>query len=159
MVTEERMEPKGEYRPIEVLLIEDNPGDVRLTLEAFKEGKIRNHLSVVNDGVDALTFLRREGPYANAPQPDVILLDLNLPKKDGRDVLAEIKGDEHLKRIPVVVLTTSNATKDILETSELQASCYLIKPVDFPEFITTVKLIEDFWFTVTKLLKNGDTNV
>jgi CheY-like chemotaxis protein len=153
------MKPKRECRPLEVLLVEDNPGDVRLTLEAFKEGKIRNHLSVVNDGVDALAFLRREGPYANAPQPDLILLDLNLPKKDGRDVLAEIKGDEQLKRIPVVVLTTSNATKDILETSDLQANCYLIKPVDFPEFVTIVKLIEDFWFTFTKTLKNGDANV
>ena len=144
---------------MEVLLVEDNPGDVRLTLEAFKEGKIRNHLSVVNDGVDALTFLRREGPYTNAPQPDLILLDLNLPKKDGRDVLAEIKGEEHLKRIPVVVLTTSNAEKDILETYNLHASCYITKPVDFPQFVTVVKLIEDFWFAIIKLSKNGDPNV
>jgi CheY-like chemotaxis protein len=159
MDTGERMEPKRGYRPVEVLLVEDNPGDVRLTLEAFKEGKIRNHLSVVNDGVDALTFLRREGPYTNAPQPDLILLDLNLPKKDGRDVLAEIKGEEHLKRIPVVVLTTSNAEKDILETYNLHASCYITKPVDFPQFVTVVKLIEDFWFAIIKLSKNGDPNV
>jgi CheY-like chemotaxis protein len=139
--------------------VEDNPGDVRLTLEAFKEGEIRNHLSVVHDGVEALTFLRREGPYANAPQPDLILLDLNLPKKDGRDVLAEIKGEEHLKQIPVVVLTSSNATKDILETSELRANCYITKPVAFPEFVVVVKLIEDFWFAITKLLKTGEVNV
>jgi len=144
---------------MEVLLVEDNPGDVRLTLEAFKEGKIHHHLSVVSDGVEALAFLRREGPYANAPQPDLILLDLNLPKKDGRDVLAEIKDEEHLKQIPVLVLTTSNSAKDILETSELHANCYITKPVDFGQFVTVVKLIEDFWFTVTKLSKNGDANV
>jgi chemotaxis family two-component system response regulator Rcp1 len=154
-----RMEAKRGCRPVEVLLVEDNPGDVRLTLEAFKEGKIRNHLSVVSDGVEALAFLRREGPYANAPHPDLILLDLNLPKKDGRDVLAEINAEEHLKEIPVVVLTTSNAEKDILETHQLHASCYVTKPVDFPQFVTVVKLIEDFWFTITKLSKNGDTHV
>jgi len=153
------MQLKRGYRPLDILLVEDNPGDVRLTLEAFKEGKIRNHLSVVSDGAEALAFLRREGSYANAPQPDLILLDLNLPKKDGRDVLAEIKGEEHLKRIPVVVLTTSNAEKDISETSDLHASCYITKPVDFGQFVTVVKLIEDFWFTITKLSKNGDVNV
>ena len=152
------MEPKRGYRPVEVLLVEDNPGDVRLTLEAFKEGKIRNHLSVVSDGVEALAFLSREGPYTNAPQPDLILLDLNLPKKDGRDVLAEIKGEERLKRIPVVVLTTSNAEKDILETCNLHASCYITKPVDFPQFVAVVKLIEDFWFTIIKLSNNGEAN-
>jgi CheY-like chemotaxis protein len=155
----ERMEVEGGYRPVEVLLVEDNPGDVRLTREAFKEGKIRNHLSVVCDGVEALAFLRREGPYANAPEPDLILLDLNLPKKDGRDVLAEIKGEEDLKEIPVVVLTTSNVEKDILETHDLHASCYITKPVDFGQFVTVVKLIEEFWFTIIKLSKNGGASV
>jgi chemotaxis family two-component system response regulator Rcp1 len=153
------MKPKRGYQPVEILLVEDNPGDVRLTREAFKEGKLRNHLSVVGDGIEALAFLRREGPYAIAPRPDLILLDLNLPKKDGRDVLAEIKAEEALKRIPVVVLTTSNAEKDILRTHDLPASCYITKPVDFAEFITVVKLIEDFWFTIIKLPKSGDADV
>jgi len=153
------MESKRGYRPVEILLVEDNPGDVRLTLEAFKEGKLCNHLSVVGDGVEALAFLRREGPYAKAPQPDLILLDLNLPKKDGRNVLAEIKAEERLKQIPVVVLTTSNAEKDILETCDLHASCYITKPVEFSQFVTVIKLIEDFWFTVIKLSKNGDADV
>jgi chemotaxis family two-component system response regulator Rcp1 len=153
------MEPKRGCRPVKVLLVEDNPGDVRLTVEAFKEGKIPNHLSVVGDGVEALAFLRREGPYANAPRPDIILLDLNLPKKDGRDVLAEIKAEEDLKRIPVVVLTTSNAEKDILETYDLHGNCYITKPVDFAQFVTVVKLIEDFWFTVIKLSKRGEADV
>jgi CheY-like chemotaxis protein len=143
---------------MEVLLVEDNPGDVRLTMEAFKEGKIRNHMSVVIDGVEALAFLRREGPYANAPRPDIILLDLNLPKKNGRDVLAEIKAEEDLKRIPVVVLTTSNEEKDILGTYDLHANCYITKPVDFAQFVTAVKLIEDFWFNIIKLSKSGDAD-
>src|SRR4030042_1249418 len=120
----ENTKPERGYRPVEILLVEDNPGDVRLTVEAFKEGKIRNHLSVVRDGVDALTFLRREGPYADAPRPDLILLDLNLPRQKGRDVLAEIDEEEDLKQIPVVVLTTSNAENDIVETRNLPASCY-----------------------------------
>jgi len=153
------MESKRGCRPVEVLLIEDNPGDVRLTMEAFKEGKIRNHLSVVSDGVEALAFLRREGPYANAPRPDIILLDLNLPKKDGRDVLAEIKTEEDLKRIPVVVLTTSNAEKDILGAYDLHTNRYITKPVDFAQFVTAVKLIEDFWFAIIKMSKSGDTDV
>jgi CheY-like chemotaxis protein len=153
------MEPKRGCRPVEVLLIEDNPGDVRLTMEAFKEGKICNHLSVVSDGVEALAFLRREGPYANAPRPDIILLDLNLPKKDGRDVLAEIKAEEDLKRIPVVVLTTSNAEKDILAAYDLHTNRYITKPVDFAQFVTAVKLIEDFWFAIIKMSKSGDTDV
>jgi chemotaxis family two-component system response regulator Rcp1 len=153
------MESKRGCRPVEVLLIEDNPGDVRLTMEAFKEGKIRNHLSVVSDGVEALAFLRREGPYANAPRPDIILLDLNLPKKDGRDVLAEIKAEEDLKRIPVVVLTTSNAEKDILGAYDLHTNRYITKPVDFAQFVTAVKLIEDFWFAIIKMSKSGDTDV
>lgn len=148
----------GVCRPVEILLVEDNPGDVRLTVEAFKEGKIRNHLSVVSDGVEALAFLRREGPYAGTPRPDLILLDLNLPKKDGRDVLAEINEEEDLKQIPVVVLTTSNAEIDVLRTYDLHASCYITKPVDFSQFVTVVKLIEDFCFTVMKLSENGDAD-
>jgi chemotaxis family two-component system response regulator Rcp1 len=145
--------------PVEILLVEDNPGDVRLTLEAFREGKMYNHLSVVSDGVEALAFLRREGRYANVPRPDLILLDLNLPRKDGRDVLAEIKNDDYLKQIPVVVLTTSNAERDISETHDLHANCYFIKPVDFTQFVTVVKLIEDFWFNIIKRSKDADADV
>jgi two-component system, chemotaxis family, response regulator Rcp1 len=137
--------------PIDILLIEDNPGDVRLTVEALKEGKVHNRLSVVADGVEALAFLRREGQYADAPRPDVILLDLNLPKKDGREVLGEIKADERLRRIPVVVLTTSKAEQDILESYSLHANCYITKPVDLEQFITVVRSIEDFWLTIVKL--------
>ncbi len=150
------MRTKRSCEPVEVLLVEDNPGDVRLTKEAFKDGKICNRLNVAGDGVEALAFLRREGRYANAPRPDLILLDLNLPKKDGRDVLAEIKAEEDLKRIPVVVLTTSNAEKDVLRTYDLHANCYIIKPVDFSQFITVIKTIEDFWFNVVKLSRGGD---
>ncbi len=139
---------------VEILLIEDNPGDVRLTEEALKEGKVRNNLSVVADGVEAMAFLRREGKYAASPRPDVILLDLNLPKKDGREVLAEIKRDSHLKRIPVVILTSSEAEQDILKTYNLHANCYITKPVDLEQFITVVKSIETFWFTVVKLPPN-----
>lgn len=137
--------------PIDILLVEDNPGDVRLTIEALKEGKVRNRLSVVSDGVEALAFLHQEGKYTDAPRPDVILLDLNLPKKDGRAVLAEIKEDEHLKRIPVVVLTTSSSEQDILKTYDLHANCYITKPVDLEQFIEVVKGIEEFWLTVVKL--------
>jgi chemotaxis family two-component system response regulator Rcp1 len=135
----------------EILLVEDNPGDVRLTREALKEGKILNNVSVVEDGVEALAFLRREGKYANAVRPDLILLDLNLPKKDGREVLAEIKVDPSLKKIPVVVLTTSAAEQDILKTYDLHANCYITKPVDLEQFIKIVQLIEDFWFTIARL--------
>lgn len=137
--------------PVEVLLVEDNPGDVRLTREALKEGKVRNHLSVAPDGVEALAFLRREGRYADAPRPDVILLDLNLPKKDGREVLQEIKGDPALRSIPVVILTSSQAERDIAEAYALHANCYITKPVDLDQFITVVRSIEDFWFTIVKL--------
>ena len=144
-------------KPVEVLLVEDNPGDVRLTLEALKDGKVNNHLSVVGDGVEALAFLRREEKYADAPRPDLVLLDLNLPKKDGRDVLAEIKKDEDLKRIPVVVLTTSKAEEDILKTYDLHANCYVTKPVDFDQFVMVVKSVEDFWFTVVKLPQRDGT--
>ncbi|MGH7768460.1 MAG: response regulator [Candidatus Binatia bacterium] len=134
-----------------ILLVEDNPGDVRLTREALKEGKILNDLSVVGDGVEALAFLRREGAYAEAERPDLILLDLNLPKKDGREVLEEIKGDGDLKKIPVVVLTTSAAERDILNAYDLHANCYITKPVDLGQFIKVVQLIEDFWLTIVKL--------
>lgn len=137
--------------PIDILLVEDNPGDVRLTIEALKEGKVRNRLSVVPDGAEALAFLRQQGKHAHAPRPDMILLDLNLPKKDGRSVLAEIKEDEHLKRIPVVVLTTSSSEQDILKTYDLHANCYITKPVDLEQFIAVVKGIEEFWLTVVKL--------
>jgi CheY-like chemotaxis protein len=159
MERRERVESERGCRPVEILLVEDNPGDVRLTVEAFKEGKICNRLSVATDGVDALAFLRREGPFAEAPRPDLILLDLNLPGKNGRDVLSEINEEEDLKQIPVVVLTTSNAEKDILGTHDLHASCYINKPVDFAQFVTVVKLIEDFWFTIVKRSKNGDADV
>lgn len=138
-------------RPIEILLVEDNPGDVRLTLEAMKEGKVLNHVQVVGDGVEAMACLRRQGDYADAPRPDLILLDLNLPRKDGREVLAEIKNDEHLKRIPVVILTTSQAEQDIIMTYELHANCFVTKPVQLEEFLKVIKLIEDFWLTVVKL--------
>ncbi len=137
--------------PVEILLVEDNPADVRLTREALKEGKVRNNLSVVVDGEAALAFLRREGQYAGAPHPDLILLDLNLPRKDGREVLAEIKEDPTLKRIPVVVLTTSTAEKDILQTYNLHANCYVTKPVQLDEFLSVVKSIDDFWLALVRL--------
>ncbi|HEU4340293.1 MAG TPA: response regulator [Candidatus Binatia bacterium] len=136
---------------IQVLLVEDNPGDVRLTMEALKEGKLLNQVAVVGDGVEALSFLRREGKYLRAPQPDLILLDLNLPKKDGREVLAEIKTDPTLRRIPVVVLTTSSAEEDILKTYDLHANCYITKPVDLEQFMRVVKSIEQFWVSVVRL--------
>lgn len=137
--------------PIEILLIEDNPGDVLLTREALKDGKVLHHLQVAQDGVEALALLRRQGPYATAARPDLILLDLNLPKKDGREVLAEIKFDDVLKRIPVVVLTTSEAEQDIVRSYDLHANCYITKPVDLEQFITIVRTIEDFWLSVVRL--------
>ncbi len=137
--------------PIEILLVEDNPGDVRLTVEALKEGKVANEISVAADGMEAMEFLRRAGRHSDVPMPDLILLDLNLPKKNGREVLAEIKMDDRLKHIPVVVLTTSQAEKDIILTYNLHANCYITKPVDFGQFIDVVKSIENFWFTVVKL--------
>jgi two-component system response regulator len=138
-------------KPIEILLVEDNPGDVRLSIEVLRDAKVHNHLSAVGDGVEALSFLRKEGKYADAPHPDLILLDLNLPKKDGREVLAEIKADEHLKRIPVVVLTTSQSEEDILKAYELHANCYISKPVNLDQFIKVVQSIEAFWLTIVKL--------
>lgn len=138
-------------RPIEILLIEDSPGDVRLTQEVFREGKVRNNLSVVEDGVQALAFLRKQPPYIQTSHPDLILLDLNLPKKDGRTVLEEIKADEKLRRIPVVILTTSSAEEDIIRAYELHANCYITKPIDLEQFIQVVKSIEQFWLTIVKL--------
>lgn len=138
-------------RPIEILLVEDSPGDVRLTQEALRDAKIANNLHVASDGDLALDFLHKRGQHAGAPTPDLILLDLNLPRKDGREVLAEIKADPGLKRIPVVVLTTSGAERDIVESYELHANCFVTKPVDFSQFMTVVRSIQDFWFTVVKL--------
>jgi CheY-like chemotaxis protein len=142
-------------QPIEILLVEDNPGDVRLTREAMRDAKVRNTMRIVTDGVEALAFLRRQGQYADAPRPDVILLDLNLPKKDGREVLAEIKTDPNLRRIPVVILTTSEAEEDILKAYDLYANAYVAKPVDLDKFITVVKSIEDFWLEIVKLPPDG----
>lgn len=138
-------------RPIEILLVEDNPGDVRLTQEALKDSKIYNNLSIVNDGDQAMSFLLKRNEYCESPTPDIILLDLNLPKKDGRQVLEEIKANHDLMKIPVVVLTTSHAEEDIVNTYNLHANCYVTKPVDLNQFIKVVKSIEDFWFTIVKL--------
>jgi CheY-like chemotaxis protein len=138
-------------RPVEILLVEDNPGDVRLTEEALKEGKVYNNLHWAKDGVEALEYLKREGKHAHAPRPDIILLDLNLPKKDGREVLAVIKSDDTLKRIPVVVLTTSKAEEDVMRSYSLHANCYVTKPVDLDKFITVVQSIDRFWLTVVTL--------
>ena len=137
-------------RPIDILLIEDNPHDVRLTMEAFKDAKVSNNLTVAADGEEALKVLRREGEYAGSPRPDLILLDLNLPKKSGREVLEEIKRDPDLLRIPVVVLTTSENEKDILRAYELHVNAYITKPVDLDQFIKIVEAVEDFWLTVVK---------
>lgn len=141
-------------KPIEILLVEDNPADVRLTEEALKEGKVLNNLSVTEDGVEALNFLNRKGKYANSPRPDLILLDLNLPKKNGGEVLAEIKEDSNLRRIPAVILTISKDEQDIIKSYNLHANCYVIKPVDMDQFIKVVKSVEDFWLTIVKLPPN-----
>jgi len=138
-------------RPIEVLLVEDDPGDVLMTREAFEDNKVRNRLTVVSDGAEALAYLRREGEYADAVRPDLILLDLNLPRRDGREVLAEIKSDERLHQIPVVVLTTSQSEEDVLRSYQLHANAYVTKPVDFDRFIEVVRQIDDFFLTVVKL--------
>lgn len=137
--------------PVDILLVEDNPGDARLAVEALKEGNVSNRLHVVPDGVEAMAFLRREGKYSEAPRPHVVLLDLNLPRKDGRQVLAEVKSDAQLKRIPIVVLTTSQAEQDITRSYDLHANCYITKPVDLDRFITVIRSIEDFWCSVVKL--------
>ena len=149
------MSAEGACKQVKVLLVEDNPGDVRLTLEALKDARVMINLSVVGDGEEALNYLQKKADHADAARPDLILLDLNLPKKDGREVLREIKSDENLKRIPVVVLTTSEAEQDILKAYDLHANCYINKPVDFDQFLGVVKMIEGFWLTVVKLPSSG----
>jgi chemotaxis family two-component system response regulator Rcp1 len=139
------------FEPIHILLVEDNPGDVRLVVESLKGSKIGNNMSVVADGESALEFLRRQGFYANAPRPDLILLDLNLPKKNGREVLAEFKADPDLKRIPVVIITSSTSDEDVLAAYNNYANCYVTKPVDLKQFIKIVKSIEEFWLSIVKL--------
>lgn len=138
-------------KPIDILLVEDSEGDIRLIREAFKDGKFNNTLFVVKDGVHAMDFLLKKGKYNDVPRPDLILLDLNLPKKDGREVLAEIKAHEELKRVPVVVLTTSSAEIDIVKTYNLHANCYIVKPLDLDRFIAVVRSIESFWLSIVKL--------
>ena len=152
------MQTSKNVRPVQILLVEDNPGDVRLTIEALKEAKVLNQLTVVKDGIEALSLLRRQGQHARAARPDLILLDLNLPKKDGREVLAEIKADDNLKHIPVVILTTSQDEQDVLKSYNLYANCYITKPVDLDQFITVVKSIEDFWLGIVVLPKNVKGN-
>ena len=142
---------RGCMTPIEILLVEDSPSDIDLTREALEDTRVHNNLSVVTDGVEALAFLRRQGKYTDAPHPDLILLDLNLPKKDGREVLAEIKSDSDLRRIPVVVLTTSGAEQDIIESYNLHANCYVRKPVDLDAFVEVVRSIDTFWLAIVKL--------
>ena len=142
---------QSDSRSIEILLVEDNPGDARLTLEAMREAKLQNRMHVVEDGVEAMEFLRREGRFGDAPRPDLILLDLNLPKKDGREVLAEVKSDPDLKRIPVVVLTTSQAEEDVVRAYNLHANCYVTKPVDLAQFMKIVAQIDAFWVKVVTL--------
>ena len=143
--------------PVEILLVEDNPGDARLAMEALKDAKVRNKLHWVKDGVEAMEFLRREGEYSTAPTPGVVLLDLNLPRKDGREVLVEIKSDEDLRRIPVVILTISDDEQDILRSYDSYANCYITKPLDLDRFIRVVKSIEDFWLEIVKLPPKGAT--
>ena len=144
-------------RPVEILLVEDNPGDARLTREALREGKIMNRLRHVRDGVEAMAYLRREGEFHDAPRPDIILLDLNLPRRDGRAVLTELKENADLRRIPVVVLTTSEAEEDILKSYELHANCYIQKPVDLEKFITIGGAIENFWLALVTLPGRSET--
>jgi two-component system, chemotaxis family, response regulator Rcp1 len=138
----------GAFRPIEILLVEDSPSDTELAIEALNLAKMRNHLSTVEDGVQAMQFLRRQGPYADAPRPDLILLDLGLPRKDGRQVLAEVRADENLRTIPVAILTASTAQRDILISQQLNANCYITKPVDFEQVLEVVRCIESFWIMV-----------
>jgi chemotaxis family two-component system response regulator Rcp1 len=137
--------------PITILLVEDNPGDIRLLQEIFREGKVCNHLEIVRNGADAMAFLRKEGPYAEAPRPDLILLDLNLPKKNGNEVLAEIKQDEKLKRIPVIILTASQSEEDVSTAYNHYANCYLTKPIDLDQFIEVVHQIKSFWLSIVKI--------
>jgi CheY-like chemotaxis protein len=149
------MNPSPSSRSVGILLIEDNPGDVRLTREIMAESKVRNSLTVLDNGEDAMAYLRRQGRYRDMAPPDLILLDLNVPRKDGREVLAEMKADPDLRRIPVVVLTTSRAEEDILRTYDLHANCFITKPVDLDQFIKVVKSIEDFWLEIVKLPPAG----
>jgi chemotaxis family two-component system response regulator Rcp1 len=142
-------------KPIEILLVEDNPGDVDLAKAALEDGKVRNVLHTVGDGEEAMNFLRRRGKHKDAPRPDLVLLDLNLPKKDGREVLAEIKADPELKRIPVVILTISRDEEDVLKSYNLHANCFITKPLDLNQFVKVVKSIEDFWLTIVMLPPNG----
>jgi len=146
---------KAVAQPVEILLVEDNPGDARLALEALKNAKVKNNLSWVQDGVEALAFLRREGEHSTAPRPDLVLLDLNLPRKDGREVLAEVKTDDNLKRIPVVILTISATEDDIMRSYNLHANCYITKPLGLDQFMKVVKSIESFWLTIVKLPPDG----
>ena len=145
------MEINPMHRTVEILLIEDNPADIRLTVEALKDSKVANRVNYVFSGEDAMAYLRKQGKYADAVRPDIVLLDLNLPKKKGGEVLSEIKTDAELKRIPVVILTSSKAEEDIIKTYDLHANCYISKPVDINQFIRIVHVIEDFWFTIVKL--------
>jgi chemotaxis family two-component system response regulator Rcp1 len=153
------MDGFAQARPIEILLVEDNPGDARLTQEALREGRVHNRLHHARDGIEALAFLHREAPFGEAPTPDLILLDLNLPRKDGREVLAELKQDRRLRLIPVVVLTTSEAEQDILRTYELHANCYITKPVDLEKFLQIVRAVEEFWLAIVKLPSRYDLAV
>ena len=145
------MKFESQPMPVDILLVEDNAGDVRLTREVLRDSKVRNNLIVANNGQEALACLRKQGKFAGTVRPDLILLDLNLPVKDGREVLAEIKDDPNLKRIPVVILTTSKAEEDILKTYNLHANCYVTKPVDLEQFVKVVKSLEDFWLAIVKL--------
>ena len=146
---------EANLRPVEILLVEDNQGDVRLTIEAFKEGKIANKLHVVMDGEEATAFLKKEGKYSNSVSPDIVLLDLNLPKKNGLEVLTEIKEDPELKHIPVIIISISKLEVDIMQSYDRHANCYILKPVDLNQFMEVVRSIEDFWFTVVKLPLDG----
>jgi two-component system, chemotaxis family, response regulator Rcp1 len=150
------MQQSRTIRPLEILLVEDNAADVRLTKEALKEAKVLNTLTVVKDGIEALSLLRQQAPYTHAKRPDLILLDLNLPRKDGREVLAEIKADDNLKHIPVVILTTSKDEQDVSKTYNHHANCYITKPVDFEQFITVVKSIDEFWLGIVTLPNKGN---
>lgn len=145
------MNPEEFGKPIDILLVEDNPGDVRLTQEALKDSKVKNKLYSVKDGIEAMKYLCKEGEYADAVRPDLILLDLNMPRKDGHEVLMEIKADKGLKRIPVVILTVSKAGEDILKTYDQHANCYITKPIDLDQFLKVIKSIEEFWLTIVKL--------
>lgn len=149
------MKQQDNSKVVDILLVEDNEGDARLALEAMRDSKIRNKMHHVSDGEEAMAFLRKEGKYSKVPRPDLILLDLNLPKKDGRQVLAEIKEDDGLKRIPVVILTVSSAEEDILKSYNLHANCFITKPIDLNQFMKVVRSVEDFWLTIVKLPNGG----